>query len=93
MVLQWRLSDSKSPQVFMTLLSILADLNNAVVWMVSTRSLIFKSSSRFINSLVIVQRVHITICIHITFMLHSFLKVFLKFDREVEVFIFLITFF
>ena len=28
---QWRLSDSKSPQVFQTLLSILADLNNTLV--------------------------------------------------------------
>ena len=35
MVFQW--SDSKSPQVSKTLLSTLADLNNAVVWMVSTR--------------------------------------------------------
>ena len=31
------LSDSKSPQVSRTLLSILAVLNNLVVWMVSTR--------------------------------------------------------
>ena len=37
MVFHWRLSDSKSPQVFRTLLSILAVFNNAVVWMVSTR--------------------------------------------------------
>ena len=37
MVFHWSLSDSKSPQVSRTLLSILAVLNNAVVWMVSTR--------------------------------------------------------
>ena len=37
MVFHWRLSDSKSPQVSKTLLSILAIFNNAVVWMVSTR--------------------------------------------------------
>ena len=46
------LSDSKSPQVSRTLLRILADLNNAVVWMVSTRPLIFKSSSPCTNPLV-----------------------------------------
>ena len=37
MVFHWSLSDSKSPQVSRTLLSILAVLNNAVVWIVSTR--------------------------------------------------------
>ena len=37
MVFHWSLSDSKFPQVSRTLLSILAVLNNAVVWMVSTR--------------------------------------------------------
>ena len=42
MVFHWNLSDSKSPQVSRTLLSILGDLNNAVVWMVSTRPLMLK---------------------------------------------------
>ena len=37
MVFHWRLSDSKSPQLSRTLLSIMAVFNNAVVWMVSTR--------------------------------------------------------
>ena len=37
MVFHWSLSDSKSPQVSRTLFNILAVLNNAVVWMVSTR--------------------------------------------------------
>ena len=41
----WSLSDSKSPQVSRTLLSILAVLNNALVWMVSSRPPISKSSS------------------------------------------------
>ena len=36
------LSDSKSVQFSKTLLSILADLNNAVVWMVSIRPPILK---------------------------------------------------
>ena len=44
MVSHWSLGDSKTPQVSRTLLSILADLNNAVVWMVSTRPLISKFS-------------------------------------------------
>ena len=54
MVFHWNLSDSKSPQVSWTLLSILAVLNNAVVWMVSTRPPTSKSSSPFSNSLVII---------------------------------------
>ena len=37
-------SDSKSPQVFKTLLSILAGLNNALVWMVSALPPIYNSS-------------------------------------------------
>ena len=37
MVFHWSLSDSKSRQVSRTLLSILADLNNGVVWMVLSR--------------------------------------------------------
>ena len=41
----WSLSDSMSPEVSRTLLSILAVLNNAVAWMVSTRPLTSKSSS------------------------------------------------
>ena len=49
MVFHWSLSDSKSPQVSKTLLSNLADLNNVVVWLVPTRSLISRSSSPFIN--------------------------------------------
>ena len=37
MVFHWSLSDSKSPQVSRTFLSILAILSNAVVSMVTTR--------------------------------------------------------
>ena len=47
MVFHWSLSDSKSPQVFGTLLSIQTDLNNAVVSVISILSLIFRSSSLF----------------------------------------------
>ena len=46
--------ETKWQQVSRTLLSILADLNNALVWMVSTRPFIYKSSSPFINPLVTV---------------------------------------
>ena len=55
MVFHWSLSDSKSPQVSRTLLSILAVLNNVVVWMVSTRSPTSKSSRPFNNPLVTEQ--------------------------------------
>ena len=72
MVFHLSLSDCKSPWVSRTLLSILADLNNAVVWMVSTRSVISKSSSPCINPLVSVPRAPITIGINVTFMFYSF---------------------
>ena len=53
------------------LLSILADLNNAV-WMVFTRPLISKSSTPCTNSLVTVPTVPIVIIFIITFIFHSF---------------------
>ena len=55
MVCHWSLSDSKSPQVSRTLLSILADLNITVVKVVSPCFLISKSSHPFINPLGIVS--------------------------------------
>ena len=55
------MSGSKPPQVSRTLLSILLDLNNVVVWMVSTRPLISKSSNPFNNPLVTVPKAPITI--------------------------------
>ena len=89
MVFHWSLSDSKSPQVSRTLLSILAVLKNAVVWMVSTRPLTSKSSSPFSNPLVTVPNALITIGIFVTCMFHSFFQ----FSSKVEVLIFLFTFF
>ena len=89
MVFHWTLSDSNSHEVFQTLLSILADINNAVVWMVSARPLISKSSSPGINSLVTVPRAPITIGINVTFMFQCFFQ----FPSKVEVFILLFTFF
>ena len=72
MVFQWRWSDSKSPQVSRTLLSILSVFNNALVWMVSTRLPTSKSSRPFNNPLVTVPKAPITIGIIVTFMFHSF---------------------
>ena len=48
MVFHWSLKDIKSPQVSRTLFSILIDLNNAVVWMVSTCPQISQWPSCFI---------------------------------------------
>ena len=62
----------KSQQVSKTLLSILAVLNNTVVWMVSTYQLTSKSSSPFNNPLVTVTKAPITIGIIVTCMFHSF---------------------
>ena len=88
MVFHSSLSDSKSPQVSRTLFSIVAVLNNAVVWMVSTRPPISKSSSPFSNPLVTVPK-PITIGIIVTCMFHSFFQ----FPSKVQVLILLFTFF
>ena len=72
MVFRWSLGDSKSPQVSRTLLSILAVLNNAVVWMFSTRPPTSKPSTSFSNPLVTVRNAPITIGIIVTCMFHSF---------------------
>ena len=72
MVFHWRLSNSKSPQVSRTPLSIPADLNNAVVWKVSTRPPTSKSSRPFKNLLITVPKAPVTIIIIFTFIFHSF---------------------
>ena len=64
-------SDSKSPHVNRTLLSILTVLNNAVVWMVFTRPPTSRFSSPFNNSLVIAPNATNSIYIIVTFMFHS----------------------
>ena len=68
----WSLSDSNSPQVSSTLLSILAVPNYAVIWIVSTRPPISKSSRPFNYPLVIVPKAPITIGTIVIFMFHSF---------------------
>ena len=80
------LNDIKSFHVFRTLLRILADLNKAEVWMVSTYPLIFKSFSPCINPLVTVPRAQITIGITVTFMFNSFLFIF-QFSSKFQVLI------
>ena len=75
MIFHWSLSDSKSPQVSRTLLSILAVLNNAVVcllFVVSTRLPTSKSNSPFSNHLVTVPNAPITIGIVVTCIFRSF---------------------
>ena len=72
MVFHWSLGDRKSPQVSRNLLSILADLNNAVVGMVFTRPLISEYSRPLINPLLTVPRAPITIGINFTFMFYRY---------------------
>ena len=45
MVFYWSLIDNKSSQVFRTLLSILVDLDDVIVWMISTCPSISNTSS------------------------------------------------
>ena len=56
MVFHWSLSDSKSPQVSRTLLSILAVLSNNFIWIVTTHPPTSNSSRPFNNPLVIVPK-------------------------------------
>ena len=72
MVFHWSLSDNKSPQIYRNLLSILADLINAVYGMVSSRPVISKSSNLFTNFSLTIPRAPITIGIIVPFMFHSF---------------------
>ena len=81
----WRLSDSKSPQVSRTLLSILPVFNSAAVWTVSARPPTSKSSNPFSNPLVNVPNTPITIGIIVAYKFHSFF--------QVEILVSLFTFF
>ena len=65
-------SEYKYRQVSRTLLCILADLNKAVLWMVSTHLIIYKSSSPWTNPLVTIPNTLIAIDITFTFMFQSF---------------------
>ena len=70
MVFYWISSDNRSPQVSRTLFNILAELNNSVIWMVSTHPPIFKSFSLCTNLSVTITSAPITIDITVTFMFH-----------------------
>ena len=89
MVIHWSVSYSRSPQISRNLLSILAVLKIAVVWMVSIRSPTSKSSIRNSNPLVTIQKAPLTIGIIVTCKFHSFFQ----FRNKVEVRILLLIFF
>ena len=72
MVFPRSISDSKSLQDSGTLLSILADLTDAVVLLVFTCSFISGSSSHFTNPFGIVPSAPFAIGITVTLMFHSF---------------------
>ena len=72
MVFLWSVSDCKS-QDSSTVLSILANLNNVVIWMVSILALISKSSSPGINLLLTVLGFPFTISNTVTFMFNCFI--------------------
>ena len=75
MVLHWSLNDCKSPQVSRTFLSILTNVKNAVVCMVSTYPLIFKSSNPFTNLKGTAPSAPVTISITVIFMFYNFFLV------------------
>ena len=68
------LSNNKFPQVSRTLLRILVNIDKTVVSIVSTRPLISKSSSRWVNPLVTVSKAPVTIGITVTFMYNIFVS-------------------
>ena len=70
MISLWSMSDNKSSQIFRTPLSILSDINNAVVSIVSTCPLISKSSSPFISPSEIVPSASLITGITVTFIFH-----------------------
>ena len=75
-VFHWRLSDSKFPQVSTTLLSILADFNAAVIWMISILLLITSSSNPIPSPLMSVPSALTTIGITVTLMFYVFFVFF-----------------
>ena len=74
MFFHWSLTDSKSTQVSRTLRSILANLNNSVVWRMSIHLPICNFSSPLSKPLGTVPNVPFTIGITVTFMLHNFIS-------------------
>ena len=91
MAFHWGQGDSKSSWVSRTLLSILADLSKAIAWMVSIPPLISRSSNPFSRLLWTVPSTPTTICITITFILHSFLSCLARF-KDYSIFSFTFNF-
>ena len=82
MVFYWSLCDGKWPHVPRSLLNNLADLNNAVVWMVSVRPPISSFSSFLTQLFENVSNAPITISINTTLIIHklfSFLFIYFFF--------------
>ena len=75
MVFHWSLNGTKSLRVSKNLLSILTNLSNTVVWIVSACLLISKSSSPSYRPLEIVLSAHITIGITVIIIIITFLSV------------------
>ena len=74
MVFHWSFSDCKSPQISRTLLGIVADFVNTIVWMVSIRPPIYKSSISFSKLFGIIPSAPTTTGITVNLMFHSFLS-------------------
>ena len=87
MVFHWSLEWQQVSSSLQDSSLFMADLSNVVVWSVSTRPFIFKSTSPFINPLVTVPRA-VIIGKNVIFMFHSF-----SVPYKVEVFIFIFIFF
>ena len=87
MFFHWSLSDSKSPLVSRTLLSIMAVFNNLLVWIVSSRPLISKSSNPFNNPLMTTKSTK-----HNWYNCHFHVQQFFQFPSKVEVLILLFIF-
>ena len=75
----------KSPGLFSAFWMI---QKNTVVWIVSTRPLISKSSNPFTKALVTGPRAPITIGFTVTFMLHSFFQFLIKVEELILLFAF-----
>ena len=83
------LSDNQSPLVSRTLLSILADFSNSVVWIVSILPMIYSSSSLFSRFWGIVSRAKSIIGITITFVFH---RLFSSLARSMYLYSFIVIY-
>ena len=82
----WSLSYTKSLEVCRTLLSVLADLYNAILCMVFSRPLISKSSNPCTKNVVTVRSTPITIGLTVAFMFHSDFSMSLAMSRYISLF-------